>query len=277
MSTTTTTTTTTTTPVFPPYFLYGAIIVIPIYYVCYWFANKILLGKYGTKNLKNKFNNLNKDKQIEFIVLFPSTVHAIVQSFGYPMFIALGYSMNHNMDKIAYYDTKWPAFYQGIFAGYMVADYVKNGYKILGLGLTIHHTTAFLAWTLSAYLQTMQWQTSLLQFCELSTIVLNLRQFLLTTGYDGTIMTIVNLTFMGSFTIVRVVPLPMILKELYNTGFIDMKNKDGLIMAIGGTVFTLIHAGLQLTWFSFMVKKLISKLIKTDNNNNNIMGRSSTG
>ena len=95
---------------------------------------------------------------------------------------------------------------------------------------------------------------------------MNLRQLLLTAGYasDGAAVTVVSLIFMISFGAVRVVPLPMILRELFLTGFVDMKNKDGLIAALCGVGFTILHAILQLMWFSIMMKKLFSVVLGND-------------
>jgi len=190
--------------------------------------------------------------------IFPSTAHAAVHCFGLPAAIALGYSEAHNLQKIAFYDEAWPAFYQGFFAGYMVADYAKT-FGELEPSYVVHHVASCAAWILSSYLRSMQWQTTLLQFCEFSTFFLNLRQFFLTSGYssDGPVMTATNLLFLLSFGAVRIVPLPMILREWVTDGFHTMREKDGLAMAGVGTMFTIIHSALQTMWFGMMMKKLI--------------------
>lgn len=251
---------------FPPFFIYGAVAAIPVYYFSYWIFEKVLIPRFFTLSFNQRLKDLEDKKLVLFMTIFPSTVHAFFHVFGVPAWITFGYSTLHNAAKIAYYDERWPAFYQGVFAGYMVADYSKCGFRTLGTAFTIHHSFACAAWTLSAYLRSMQWQTALLQFCELSTIFMNLRQLLLTAGYasDGAAVTVVSLIFMISFGAVRVLPLPMILRELFLTGFVDMKNKDGLIAALCGAGFTILHTILQLMWFSIMMKKLFSVVLGND-------------
>lgn len=250
----------------PPFFIYGAVAAIPVYYFSYWIFEKVLIPRFFTLSFNQRLKNLEDKKLVLFMTIFPSTVHAFFHVFGVPPWITFGYSTAHNAAKIAYYDDHWPAFFQGVFAGYMVADYSKCGFKTLGIAFTVHHVFAMAAWTLSAYLRSMQWQTALLQFCELSTIFMNLRQLLLTAGYasDGAAVTVVSLIFMISFFAVRVVPLPMILRELFLTGFVDMRDKDGLFFALCGAGFTMLHAALQLMWFSIMMKKLFSVVLGND-------------
>jgi hypothetical protein len=237
----------------------GASIVT--YYATYFAVEKLILPQFKSSALYQNLEKLTPYKRTSFLCIFPSTVHAAVHCFGLPTLIALGYSEGHNLQKIAFYDEIWPAFYQGFFAGYMIADYAKT-YEDLETAYVVHHVASCAAWFLSAYLRSMQWQTTLLQFCEFSTFFLNLRQFFLTSGYpsSGTTMTATNLIFFLTFVAVRVVPMPMILREWVTLGFHDMRAKDGLAMASVGTMFTMIHCGLQTTWFGFMVKKLIQAL-----------------
>lgn len=247
--------------IIPPHFLMGVGASIVTYYATYFTVDKLILPQFKSSALYQNMEKLTDAKRRSFLCIFPSTVHAAVHCFGLPAVIALGYSEGHNLQKIAFYDEIWPSFYQGFFAGYMIADYSKT-YKDLETAYVVHHIASCAAWFLSAYLRSMQWQTTLLQFCEVSTFFLNLRQFFLTSGYpsSGTTMTVTNLIFFLSFTAVRVVPLPMILREWATLGFHDMRAKDGFAMASVGTMFTLIHCALQTTWFAIMVKKLVQVL-----------------
>jgi len=230
--------------------------------------DKVLIPRFGTPSFQKNVNDLEKKKRNSFLTIFPSTVHAAFQSFGVPAYIGLGFSTGHNLEKIAFFDDKWPAFYQGVFAGYLLADFTKTTTMVY----MIHHSTAIAAWTLSAYLQSMQWQTALLQCCEFSTLFFNLRRFLLMAEYDkdGKLMAIVNLLFMVSFGLVRILPLPMIIRELFATGFAEMRDKDGLLMAVLGAGFTMIHTALQTTWFSMMVNKLVFVLLGGSKEKNKI-------
>lgn len=258
-------------PVIPPFFINGALTSMFVYYLSYHVTEAILIPVFGTKTLKRNMKALDLTHYISFLTIFPSTVHAIVQCVGVPSQIALGYSEGHNDYKIAHYDEEWPAWYQGFFAGYMVADFIKS-YGHLGTVYTIHHIASCAAWTLSSYLRSMQWQTTLLQVCEFSTLFMNLRQLLLKSGYDssGTTMTVVNLLFFFSFGAVRVVPLPMIVREWVTDGFYSMREKDGLAMASIGTGFTVIHCCLQTMWFGMMVIKLIKTITGTDKKDDEI-------
>jgi len=257
----------------PPHFLMGAGASILTYYATFFVVDKLILPQFKSSALYQNLEKLTPGKRTSFLCIFPSTVHAAVHCFGLPAVIALGYSEGHNLQKIAFYDETGPAFYQGFFAGYMIADYAKT-YEDLETAYVVHHIASCAAWFLSSYLRSMQWQTTLLQFCEFSTFFLNLRQFFLTSGYpsSGTTMTITNLLFFLSFGAVRVLPLPMILREWVTDGFHTMRAKDGLAMASVGTMFTMIHCALQTMWFGMMVNKLIKVLRGSDKEDENETG-----
>eukprot|EP00526_Cylindrotheca_closterium_P014460 CAMPEP_0113630974 /NCGR_PEP_ID=MMETSP0017_2-20120614/16097_1 /TAXON_ID=2856 /ORGANISM="Cylindrotheca closterium" /LENGTH=280 /DNA_ID=CAMNT_0000541467 /DNA_START=1 /DNA_END=843 /DNA_ORIENTATION=+ /assembly_acc=CAM_ASM_000147 len=254
----------------PPHFLMGVGASIVTYYATYFTVDKLILPQFKSSAFYQNLEKLTPGKRTAILTIFPSTVHAAVHCFGLPTLIALGYSEGHNLHKIAFYDEVWPAFYQGFFAGYMIADYTRT-YEDLEPAYVVHHVASCAAWILSGILRSMQWQTTLLQFCEFSTFFLNLRQFFLTSGYpsDGTTMTVTNLVFFFTFTAVRVVPLPMILREWVTSGFRDMRAKDGLAMATVGTMFTMIHTGLQTAWFGMMLKKLIQVVTGSDGKHKN--------
>jgi hypothetical protein len=250
---------TTELPLIPPYFIYGAASSIAVYYCSYWIGESVLIPRFGSSTLQKKLASLNEKKYINFVTTIPSTFHAVIQCIGFPVHLALGYSEAHNLNKIVHYDEYWPAYYQGFFAGYMVADFLKSGLDNLGPAFTTHHVAAVLAWTYSAYLRSMQWQTTLLQFCEFSTPFMNARQLLIMAGYDtnGSVMTWVNFLFFLSFGAVRVAPLPKILSHWVSDGYSDMKEKDGFVPAAIGTSFTVIHTCLQTMWFAMMIRKLM--------------------
>jgi len=245
----------------PPYFLYG---------IGSAFGGTVAIF-YGSKNfliprltsLKERFDKLSSKDQNMFLSTFPSMAHAIVQSFWVPAKLALGYSALHNANRVTHFDPGAPAYCSGVFVGYLLADFALLGPKDLGLMYTVHHVSAMAIWTWSASSGAMQWYASALQFCELSTIPLNLRQWILTSGYDsGSPLAVgVSLAFMASFFVVRVLPLPVLLWQWVNGDYTKLASETTTALALASTASLVIHACLQSFWFSLMVRKLL-KMIK---------------
>ena len=144
----------------------GAGASIGTYYATFWIVEHLILPRFSESAFCQNLNQHTPGRRTSILCIFPSTVHAAVHCFGIPTIVALGYSEGHNLGKIAFYDEQWPAwYYQGFFAGYMIADYSKT-FSDLEPAYVVHHVASCAAWFLSSYLRSMQWQTTLLQFCE---------------------------------------------------------------------------------------------------------------
>ena len=154
-----------------------------------------------------------------------------------------------------------PAVYSGIFVGYLMADFFFLGPKKLGTAYVFHHLSASVAWTMALLLNVFQFPGQLLQFCELSTIFMNLRQLYLTAGYDSSSVPVLasSLTFFASFAAVRVLPLVPLLHKWVTLDFGVIRDEVGIWAAVSYSGFLAIHAGLQCTWFHIMLKKLVAK------------------
>lgn len=105
----------------------------------------------------------------------------------------------------------------------------------------------------------MQPLAAFLQFNELSTPLLHLRQLLLYSGYTSkdSLLTIVNLSFFVFFGLIRVLPLPWIVLNWITTDYIAIKQEVGLGGALALSLFVMVHVGLQGSWFMTMCGKLV--------------------
>jgi len=132
--------------------------------------------------------------------------------------------------------------------------------------MTGHHIAGPLTWIVAAYTRTNQCIASSFQFNEFSTIFLNIRAFVLSSGYesDGTVATIAGLLFFLSFFVVRVVPLPLWIYYWVTSDYAIYLKKNGLVLAILQTIVNLFHVIMQCFWFCLMLNKLMKVLNKKD-------------
>jgi hypothetical protein len=247
----------------PPFFLYGVASGFVGTYAVFYGSKNVLIPKVATPSFKEKVAALKPGKEENFFLsTFPSMVHAIVQSFFHPAFISLGFSPEHMANRVTYFDAGWPACFSGIFVGYLLADFLIIGPKDLGLAYCIHHLSAIWIWTWGTCQGAMQWYASMLQFCELSTIFMNIRQWVLTAGYSsGSSVTLgVSMLFFLSFFAVRVFPLPKLVYQWVTNDYNQLAGEKGTPLALASTSTLLLHVLLQSFWFMLMVKK-IAKLV----------------
>lgn len=244
----------------PPFFLYGIAAGFVGTYIVYYLSKDVLIPRLATPSFREKVAGLKTQKEtIFFYTTFPSMVHAIVQSFFHPMYISLGFSQEHNENRVTYFDDGWPACYSGIFVGYLLADFFVCGPKMLGPAYIVHHLSAIAIWTWATSVGAMQWYASMLQFCELSTIFMNIRQWVLTAGYSSgsPVVLGVSLAFFVTFFGVRVMPLPGLVYKWVTNDYAKLAAEKGAPLAMGSTSTLLIHVLLQSFWFLLMVKKIV--------------------
>ena len=244
----------------PPSFQYGVAAGFVGVYASYYMAKDVLIPKFASPSFQEKVAALKPGKEtIFFYATFASMAHAIVQSFFHPAVIALGMSLAHNENRVTHFDDGWPSCFSGIFVGYLVADFFVCGPKALGLMYCVHHISAAIIWTWASGYGAMQWYASMLQFCELSTIFMNLRQWVLTAGYPSGSKTVlgISLFFFASFFGVRVVPLPGLVYKWISGDFAKLSDEKGMALALASTSTLIIHVCLQSFWFMLMVKKIM--------------------
>jgi hypothetical protein len=247
----------------PPFFLYGMTAGFVGVFVFFGLARDVLIPKLATKAFRERLSGLSrKDKNFLYITL-PSMVHAIAHSFFHPAWISFGFSPEHNENRVTYFDDTWPAFFSGVFVGYLVGDLTVLGPKDLGPVYLIHHISASAIWTISASFRSMQWYASLLQFAEFSTIFLNIRQVVLTAGYPSSapISLAASLSFFLSFLAARILPLPTLVRQWLTKDYDAMKEERGMTLAVCNSAALLIHVGLQSFWFFLMIKTIVGMAI----------------
>ena len=244
----------------PPLFLYGTVSGFVGVFVVFHLVRDVMIPKLAPASFQEKLASLptRKDK-VFFYSTFTSMVHALVQSAFDPMYVSLGYSQEHNENRVTYFDVGGPAFFSGIFNGYLMADFIICGPKDLGPAYCLHHLSAIVVWTGTALVGSMQWYACMLQFCEFSTIFMNLRQWVLTAGYSSSspIGIAVTLSFFLSFFAVRVVPLPTMVYQWPTTDFPRLAAEKGMGVALFSSTALVIHVSLQSFWFLLMVQKIV--------------------
>lgn len=214
--------------------------------------------------LQERVDKLDNKARKYFLVIGPSTVHSLAHVIGTAGFLLrLEKQTVTTFDDRLFVDYGWtclgPAFYSGVFAGYLFSDAVYLGIKDLGPMYVVHHFAAATTWTVCDYTKCMQFLLSFLQFNEFSTIFMNARQVFLTTGYDskGKHVTAVSYIFFLSFFLVRVLPLPMIVYKWISNDFQVIKTEVGIPVAVSLSLSVLAHVALQSTWFAMMLRKVL--------------------
>ena len=247
----------------PESFLYGAAAGSIGFYTTLWLTQVATLK---FPDLEKRVLALKDKPRYYFWALGPSTLHALVQCLGTAAFLP-----KMRNDPIIGMDQRlWveygltglgPSFFSGIFVGYLLADFIFLGPSKLGTAYVFHHLSASVCWTMAQTIGSFQFVAQLLQFCEFSTIFMNLRQLYLTAGYDSSTPQVVwaSLVFFASFGLVRVAPLPQVLYRWINQDFTIIRNEIGMGAALLFSAFFTVHAVLQTMWFGIMIQRLIAK------------------
>ena len=244
----------------PPYFVYGIASGFVGVFVTFYLMRDVLVPNCTTPSFRKRVARLKtrKDKNFFYITL-PSMIHSLAHSCFHPRLISFGASPQHFADRVAFFDDTWPAFFQGVFVGYLAADFCLLGPVDLGPAYIVHHLSAMAIWSWSTCLGAMQWYASFLQFAEFSTIFLNLRQWVLTAGYpsDSPLAMGISLLFFTSFFVVRVIPLPVLVIQWVTFDFQKLLEEKGKVLAVASSVTLTIHLLLQSFWFFLMVNKIL--------------------
>lgn len=239
----------------PTSFTVGCIAAVCTYLLCY-VASNLLAKRFVPSATK------------ETLSYVPSLLHALAQTIA--CWQPVTSSPQHWNNRVTYFDDALyatdnstglgPAFWSGIFVGYLLADLVVESRRCNWL-MVAHHIFASVAWTHTVSTHSLQWYQCFLQFNELSTIFLSLRKILIGIfGFHKSSPSILMVNFLTfvTFAAVRVLPLPMVLYHYWMT---DM---EVLHSHAGATSFYLIwgmltfHTVMQTYWFGLMIKLLLS-------------------
>eukprot|EP00977_Amphora_coffeiformis_P012033 scaffold2974_cov181-Amphora_coffeaeformis.AAC.1 len=249
----------------PESFLYGVAAGSIGFYGSLWMMQKVTSW---SPSLEQRVLALPDKERYYFWTLGPSTLHAMAQVIGTVAFLP-----RMRQEPIMGWDRRTmvdygltglgPAVYSGLFVGYLMADFFFLGPQKLGTAYVFHHLSASAAWTMSLILDVFQYPGQLLQFCEFSTIFMNLRQLYLTAGYDSSSPQVMgsSLAFFASFAAVRILPLFPLLYKWTTDDFGIIRDEVGLWAALSYSTFLVIHTTLQGMWFRIMLNKLASKFI----------------
>ena len=247
----------------PISYIYGAVAVFIVYCLSRFLSQSSLL-RLCPSSFQQKVANLKAGDLWHFHSLLPSTIHAAIQIVGTYDFVFYGNKDVLTFDDqlfVSYGITKLgPCFYMGFFVGYLLADTsMAPSLKIMGYPYVVHHMSAAICWTFCASNRIMQPLASFLQFNELSTVLMNVRQLLLTAGYTSSdsIVLVVSLAFFVVFSAVRVFPLPFVVHKWISHEFVSIRKEVGLEGAILLSLFLAVNLLLQGTWFTMMVRKII--------------------
>ncbi|KAL7533473.1 hypothetical protein ACHAXR_005257 [Thalassiosira sp. AJA248-18] len=256
----------------PPSFLYGLIAGFIGVFILRRLS-PIITSKFGTPTFQQSVTSLDHGKLYHYHSLLPSTIHALAQiigTFTYVFYGTDGYNDNNSSSSpqlifdertiVPYGITPLgPTVYMGIFVGYLLADVLSAPtFAIMGYPFVIHHFAASACWTFCACHRIMQPVGCLFQFNELSTPLMNIRQYYLTAGYKSSDLPVMvsTLSFFVAFGMVRVVPLPFVVKDWIYRDFGAIRGETGVGGAILLSVFFAVNALLQCSWFFIMCQKL---------------------
>mmetsp|Transcript_19754 Transcript_19754/g.42470 ORF Transcript_19754/g.42470 Transcript_19754/m.42470 type:complete len:278 (+) Transcript_19754:74-907(+) len=263
----------------PPSFLYGALFGCTTY-LLFRALSPVLLKLFGSQTMQQHVAQLSPGKQYHFHSQLPSTFHALVQIVGTFNVVFYGRQGFDDVLKegtspsIVFDDRTFvsygithlgPAVYMGFFVGYLLADTAKSpSFKDMGYVYVVHHAAASLCWTFCTCYRVMQPLSCFLQFNELSTPFMNVRQVMLTAGYKSSdlLVTIISLLFFFTFGAVRFFPLPFIIRNWVGRDYSAIQNEVGTGAAMMLSVFVAVHVFLQSSWFLQMCHKLIGMFRK---------------
>jgi len=259
----------------PPSFVYGFVGGSIGYFLCRYLS-PIITNIFATSSFKERVNALDIGKTYHYHSLLPSTIHALLQVIGTYSVVFYGREryddVNGISPNILFDDRTYveygltgigPAVYSGVFVGYLFSDILAApSLKSMGYPFVLHHIAAILCWTFCSYHKVMQPIACLFQFNELSTPLMNIRQYLLTAGYKSSdiSVSISSLVFFIVFGLVRVVPLPFVIKNWISRDYDAIRLAIGSSGAILLSVFFAVNALLQCGWFLIMIQKLLSML-----------------
>lgn len=269
-------------PLPPVAFLYGFTGSVFSYLFFRWLS-PVLTSTCGTSTFKQHVNSLDGGRRYHYHSLLPSTIHAVVQIIGTYSFV-LFHDNSEGSDlfgdgsaAVTSFDERTivprgithlgPCVYMGIFVGYLVTDVAcAPSFAIMGHPFVLHHVAASICWTYSACFRVMQPVGLQLQFNELSTPMMNLRQVLITAGYASDHLSVVvsSLAFFVVFGMVRVVPLPFMVHNWIFREFHDIQKAIGLGGAVFLSFFFAVNAVLQCGWFYIMCHKLVGLMTTTN-------------
>jgi len=259
----------------PPSFVYGFVSGSIGYFLCRYLS-PLITNIFATKQFQQRVNLLDIGKAYHYHSLLPSTIHVLLQVIGTYSVVFYGRERYDNVNGISpniLFDDRThveygltgigPAVYSGVFVGYLFSDILASpSLKSMGYPFVLHHIAAILCWIFCAHNKVMQPIACLFQFNELSTPLMNIRQYLLTAGYKSSDLSvsISSLIFFIVFGLVRVVPLPFVIKNWIHRDFDAIRLAIGSSGAILLSVFFAVNALLQCGWFLIMIQKLISML-----------------
>lgn len=274
---------TTTTLMPPPSFLYGLVAGFAGYFTCRRIAP--LLTSLGTKSFKHQIASLDEAQRYRYHNWLCSTVHALVQIIGTYSFVLYGREGYDDDDDdnntlpdggtsspaivfddrifVPYGTTHLgPTVYMGIFVGYLIGDALGApafGNDGMEYPFVVHHIAASACWTFCACNRIMQPVAYLFQFNEISTPLMNVRQYLLTAGYKGSDPPVLffTLSFFVTFAGARVAPLPWIVRDWIVRDFDAIRERLGVGSAILLTAFFAVNGLLQCGWFFIMCQRLV--------------------
>mmetsp|Transcript_395 Transcript_395/g.776 ORF Transcript_395/g.776 Transcript_395/m.776 type:complete len:277 (-) Transcript_395:320-1150(-) len=263
----------------PPSFQYGLAAGSIAYFISRRLS-PLLTESLGTKSFRQNVASLDSAKFYHYHSLLPSTIHALVQIIGTYNVVFYGRGgydddIDGTSSPAVVFDDRTivpygvthlgPTVYMGIFVGYLLSDLsTAPSLSDMGYPFVLHHAAAAACWTIAAYNQVMQPVACLFQFNELSTPLMNIRQYLLTAGYTSSDLpvTVSGLAFFAAFGLVRVAPIPFVMRNWIMRDFAAVGKEVGTGGAVLFSIFFGVNALLQCGWFFIMCQKLVGMFSK---------------
>ena len=244
-------------PLLPPSFLLGTALGASIFTI-FFRLSPFLTSRLATPSFVRNVSNLDDAARYNYHSYLPSTIHAILQVVGTSSFVFFHHGDADADDDATSFDSRTlvpygvtrlgPCVYMGIFVGYLLSDlFAAPSLKAMGYPFVAHHVAASACWAYCACHGVMQRVGCMFQFNEVSTPLMNLRQYLLTAGYGSgePIVAITSLAFFAIFGLARVVPLPFVTRDWATRDYFAIRDKVGTRGAVLLSAFFAVNAALQ--------------------------------
>jgi hypothetical protein len=259
-------------PLVPPSFLLGTALGASIFTI-FFRLSPFLTSRLATPSFVRNVSNLDDAARYNYHSYLPSTIHAILQVVGTSSFVFFHHGDADADDDATSFDSRTlvpygvtrlgPCVYMGIFVGYLLSDlFAAPSLKAMGYPFVAHHVAASACWAYCACHGVMQRVGCMFQFNEVSTPLMNLRQYLLTAGYGSgePIVAMTSLAFFAIFGLARVVPLPFVTRDWATRDYFAIRDKVGTRGAVLLTAFFAVNAALQCGWFYSMCR-MVAKMM----------------
>eukprot|EP00966_Prymnesium_polylepis_P086425 2000754-Prymnesium_polylepis.1 len=151
----------------------------------------------------------------------------------------------------------------GLLMAVMYKSFIAAMKKPLYIQMMAHHALSLLIWPRAFAVEACVFAVGYFMATEVTNIILNSRWFLVECKVEGMFMTIYSVLFFVSYTVVRILTIPVALVVVFRTNWAayiaHISPVDVLL-----TLFCFIPFALNIFWYSLILKGLMKMLRRRD-------------